>query len=86
MEMRLCELCGNEMESSPCGNCFLLSREDLINQAHKTLNGWKQLMIAAAISNGGQIILCPEQMLEAENRKMNIDFTPLQELRITIVK
>lgn len=81
-----CELCGNNCQSEPCVYCRTMSREELIEQAHETISGWKRLMIAAVIANGGQTAILPQQMLEAETRKIKME-TPTtlwNGIRITV--
>ena len=57
---------------------------ELIEQAHETISGWKRIVIAAAIANGGQTVLSPEHLLEAQTRKFSITTDPWKDVRITI--
>lgn len=79
-----CELCGENCQSEPCVYCRTMSREDLLEQAHETISGWKRLLIAAAIASGGQIVVSSEQLLEAEKRRIEISTDPWKDVRITI--
>lgn len=79
-----CELCGATDPATPCFNCWNTSHEDLIEQAHETISGWKRLLTAAAISNGGQLVVSAEQLLEAEKRRFEISTDPWKDIRITV--
>lgn len=81
-----CELCGAELllPSDPCFVCPRMSKLELIEQAHETISGWKRIVIAAAIANGGQTVLSPEHLLEAQTRKFSITTDPWKDVRITI--
>lgn len=84
--LSICELCGERGPDDPCSVCHTMTHEELIEQAHETISGWKRLMIAAVIANGGQIAISPQQMLEAETRKIEME-TPTtlwNDIRITV--
>lgn len=79
-----CQLCREPNPADPCSACLTMPHEELIEQAHETISGWKTLLIAAAITNGGQIVISAEQLIEAEKRRISISTDPWKDIRITV--
>lgn len=83
MTERKCELCGeNTPFENGCGFCNLLSREQLVEQAHETISGWQNMLKACAVSCGGQIVVSVEQMMDAKEKQLVISQTPFREVRV----
>ena len=57
-----------------------MSVAEIIEQAHETISGWKQLLIASAIASGGQTVISPEQLLDAKSREIAIDHAPWRDI------
>ncbi len=83
MTTLLCELCDATITEEPCHNCQLLSREDLIESAHLTIQKWRTMLAAVVIFNGRSQLIPPFVMDEARRSTIHIEFTPFQYHQIT---
>jgi len=80
-----CELCDATITETPCPNCQLLTRDDLIEAAHRALELSKRLLIACVLSNGSSIFLAPQHLINASDMRLLITATPFRNVRLDVV-
>ena len=80
-----CELCDATITETPCPNCQLLTRDDLIEAAHLTIQKWRTMLAAAVITQGRSYFISPSVWDEARRSRIVIGFTPFQFTQIDVV-
>jgi len=80
-----CELCDATITETPCPNCQLLTRDDLIEAAHLTIQKWRTLLAAVTIMQGRSTLIAPFVWDEARRSRIVIGFTPFQFTQINVV-
>ena len=80
-----CKLCDATITETPCPNCQLLTRDDLIEAAHLTIQKWRTLLAAVTIMQGRSTLIAPFVWDEARRSRIVIGFTPFQFTQINVV-
>lgn len=85
MTIMKCELCDATITEEPCHNCQTMTRDDLIEAAHLSIQKWRNLLAAVTIMQGRSTLIPPFAWDEARRSRIEIGFTPFQFTRIDVV-